>query len=109
MSEVTEPTIRIRARMRLLSTAEGGRAGPIRDGYRPNHNFAGPDETTTYIGQVDLGAEAWMHPGETRDVSILFLTVEGLQDILHPGRVWRIQEGRRLVGLGEVLDTNSAA
>jgi hypothetical protein len=38
--------VRVRASIRFLATAEGGRASPLAGGgsYRPNHNFFGPDE-----------------------------------------------------------------
>ncbi|MNT80395.1 hypothetical protein D3C72_2198460 [compost metagenome] len=45
-----------------------------------------------------------MHPGETRNLEVLFLNGPGLTDLLHVGRRWRIQEGEKLVANAEVLE-----
>lgn len=97
------PPIRVRARVTLVSTAEGGRARPITARYRPNHNFGAADGREFYIGQLEIDEGDWIHPGETRDLTIIFLHGTGLVDLLHPERRWRLQEGGHLVAMAEVL------
>jgi elongation factor Tu len=98
-----EKPIRILARISLLRSQDGGRNGPFTSKYRPNHNFGGPTDRVFYIGQVEVPEGTWVHPGETRELVITFLNVRGVSDLLQVGRVWRIQEGPRLVGTAEVL------
>ena len=106
-TDVLEPAgkepIRVLARISVLSTEHGGRQGPFTKSYRPNHNFGGPDDRVFYIGQVEVPEGTWVHPGETRDLTITFLNVRGLSDLLRVGRKWRIQEGGKLVASAEVL------
>ena len=97
--------VRVRARIHLLATEAGGRATPLAGGtsYRPNHNFFGPDSRAMSIGFIDL-PERTIAPGDTFEAEIRFLMWEGIIDKVSPGRTWRIQEGAKLVGTGEVLD-----
>jgi elongation factor Tu len=91
------------ARIRLLSPAEGGKTRPVSGRWLPNHNFSGPDGSETVIGIVDLTGHDEVRPGESVDAQVQFLGQPGLREMLRPGREWRIQEGRRLVGVGTVL------
>src|SRR5258708_2500420 len=95
--------ILVRANIRLLPTAESGRAKPIRGSYRPNHNFFGPDRNMT-IGVIDLPEGRELHPGESIDLPIMFWNWPGLRDQIYPGREWRIQEGGKLVGIGTIIE-----
>lgn len=95
--------VRVMARLRVLTAEEGGRSTPFTGAYRPNHNFGAPENRRFYIGQVEVPAGEWIHPGETRDLVITFLNVVGLAGQLTPGREWRIQEGPRLVARAELL------
>ncbi len=95
--------IRARAMIRLLATSEGGRTSPIRGSYRPNHNFFGPADRAMMVGFIDLPEDSKLRPGESMEASIAFWQAPGLDDLLYPGRQWRIQEGLRLVGIGTVL------
>ncbi len=94
----------VRANIRLLSTAEGGRAAPIRGRYRPNHNFFAPDNRNMTVGFVDLPGGSELSPGESIDISIRFLDWPGLEGQIYPGREWRVQEGAKLVGIGTVIE-----
>ena len=96
--------ISVRANIRQLSAADGGRTAPIKGSYRPNHNFFGPHDRTMTVGFIDLPDGAELHPGESIEIPIAFWKWPGLEDVLHPGREWRIQEGPRLVGFGTVLE-----
>jgi translation elongation factor EF-Tu-like GTPase len=106
-TDVLEPAgdkpIRIRARISVLRTEDGGRNGPFTAFYRPNHNFGGPSDRIYYVGQVEVPQGSWVSPGETRELVVTFLNVRGLSDLLQIGRTWRIQEGPKHVATGEVL------
>jgi translation elongation factor EF-Tu-like GTPase len=106
-TDVFEPAgnepIRALARISVLRTEDGGRQGPFTASYRPNHNFGGPSERVFYVGQVEVPACTWVHPGETRELVVTFLNVRGLSELLRVGRTWRIQEGQRHVATAELL------
>ena len=99
--------IHVRANIRLLAAAEGGRTVPIRGCYRPNHNFFGPDNRNMAVGSVDLPSGAELGPGESVELPITFLNFPGLEGQIYAGRDWRIQEGAKLVGIGTVLEVLS--
>jgi elongation factor Tu len=64
--------ILVKANVRLLSTAEGGRTMPIRGSYRPNHNFFGPQDRNMTMGVIDLPSGSELHPGESIELPITF-------------------------------------
>ncbi len=99
--------IHVRARIRLLATAESGRTAPIRGSYRPNHNFFGADDANMTVGFIDLPSGAELYPGESIELRITFWNWAGLEGQIYPGREWRIQEGAKLVGIGTVLEVLS--
>jgi elongation factor Tu len=96
--------ILVRANIRLLPAAESGRTTPVRASYRPNHNFFGPENRTMTVGFIDLPEGRELHPGESIEVPITFWKWPGLEELIYPGREWRIQEGQRLVGFGTVIE-----
>ena len=95
--------VRAIARLHVLTAEEGGRRGPFCGGYRPNHNFGGPENRNFFIGQIEVPEGEWVHPGETRELTITFLNVAELAEHLSVGTRWRIQEGERLVASAELL------
>jgi translation elongation factor EF-Tu-like GTPase len=107
-SNSAEP-IRVLARISVVRTEDGGKSVPFTSKYRPNHNFGTPDERLFYIGQVEVPEGTWVHPGDTRDLVVTFIDGKGLKDFLKAGRVWRIQEGPKLVATAQVLSILSAA
>jgi len=95
---------RVRARISLLPAHESGRTAPVRGSYRPNHNFETPDNRGMDIGFIEFAEGELLHPGESIEREVTFLSRPGLKDALVPGLKWRIQEGPRLVGIGTVLE-----
>jgi translation elongation factor EF-Tu-like GTPase len=91
------------ARVSVLSTEDGGKAGPFGEKYRPNHNFGDAGSRDFYIGQIEVPAGVWVYPGQTKEFQITFLSAPGLSQHLFIGNRWRIQEGAKLVAMGEVL------
>ncbi len=102
-NSLQDKVVHVRASVRLLTTADGGRSGPIKGSYRPNHNFFGPDDTNMAIGFVDVPNAAELKPGESAELQIAFWSWPELEGQIYPGRQWRIQEGGKLVGIGTVL------
>ncbi len=96
--------ITVKANIRLLATGEGGRASSIKGGYRPNHNFFGPEDRDMTMGFIDLPDGTELRPGDNIDLQITFWNWPGLEGQIYQGREWRIQEGAKLVGIGIVLD-----
>lgn len=101
-----DPPIDVVADVRFLSSADGGKTCPARAQYRPNHNFGSPDDRAFYIGQIELLPGDEIALGESRRVSIHFLSGAGLKELLTPGREWRIQEGTKLVAFARVLEVS---
>jgi translation elongation factor EF-Tu-like GTPase len=101
------PPFRVRAVASMLRSEDGGRQTGIRSGYRPNHNFGPTDGRTFYIGQIDFAVPVTIEPGQSAEVVVTFVTGPGLWEDLQPGRQWRIQEGPKLVAVGEVQEVLS--
>lgn len=78
-----QPPILGRATLRLLRTEEGGRKSGIRSGYRPNHNFGGPEYRGFYVGQIEYESGDTIELGETREVMVRFIPGPNLKAQLH--------------------------
>lgn len=91
------PHLRFRARVRVLTAAEGGRSRPFFHGYRPQFHF----RTTDVVGGIDLGGEGRMAmPGDSVE-----MTVElGKPVAMSAGLGFAVREGGRTVGAGTVTD-----
>jgi elongation factor Tu len=88
------PYTRFRARVRVLTGAEGGRHRPFFTHYRPQFHF----RTTDVAGAIDLGADGMALPGDTVE-----MTVElGVPVAMAEGLGFAIREGGRTVGAGTV-------
>jgi hypothetical protein len=77
---------------------------PIRGSYRPNHNFFDPDNRIMTIGFIELPDRVELHPGESIETKIKFLSWPGLERQIYPGREWRIQEGPKLAAVGTIIE-----
>jgi len=99
----------VRANIRLLTAADGGRTTSVRGSYRPNHNFFEPNNRDMTVGIIDLPEGAELHPGESINLPIMFWNWPGLKDQIYPGREWRIQEGTKLVGIGIIIEVLPAS
>jgi translation elongation factor EF-Tu-like GTPase len=58
------------ARIKLLSTEEGGRTEPLVGSFRPNHSF---QPGSFAIGEVEQGNGAALAPGDSADLVVRFL------------------------------------
>lgn len=104
---MSSPGIRIKARIFLLPTADSGKTVPIRGSYRPNHNFGTAENREMDIGFLEFGQGEVLRPGESTELEMTLWPRPGLEDVVQPGREWRIQEGHQLVGVGKVLEVLS--
>lgn len=95
--------IAVLAEVSFVPASEGGKSHPIRGRYRPNHNFGSAENRLTYVGQLEFAPDVVVWPGDTRRVTIRFLSGSGLDALLSVGREWRIQEGPRLVARARVV------
>ena len=97
--------VRVKARIRFLSTEEGGRRSPLQGGgsYRPNHNFFGPDAREMCMGFIELADGEQVAPGDTIQKDLTLTIFPAVQPDIIEGRNWRIQEGGQLVAVGTIL------
>jgi translation elongation factor EF-Tu-like GTPase len=101
----------VRVRVRLLTTAEGGRHGPIADGYRASWdigNQTDAGEWTSNDAPLLLEDRESLAPGETATGRIHPIAPE-LWTNVSPGLEITMHEGRRIVGRGEVLEVVGSA
>jgi translation elongation factor EF-Tu-like GTPase len=96
--------IKVRATITFVPTEKGGRTGPAKSGYRPNHNFGAPTDTLMQIGKVEFEGRQEVFPGETATALVTFLGNPDLAAQVHIGREWRLQEGLRLVANAKVTE-----
>jgi translation elongation factor TU len=91
------PHGRFRARVRVLTAAEGGRSRPFFHGYRPQFHF----RTTDVVGGVDLGGDGNMAlPGDAVEMAVDL----GKPVAMAEGLGFAIREGGRTVGAGTVVE-----
>jgi elongation factor Tu len=88
------PHQRFRARVYLLSAAEGGRHTGFGTNYRPQFHV----RTTDVVGTVELDDDAVALPGDTLELTVRL----GAAVAMHEGLGFAIREGGRTVGAGTV-------
>lgn len=96
--------LRVRAEIRMLAPDKGGRTSPALAGYRPNHNFFPALDGPMSVGQVDVIDGAELVPSRATEAIILFSWIDTPDGEITVGREWRIQEGARVVGVGQPLE-----
>jgi translation elongation factor EF-Tu-like GTPase len=98
----------VKARLRLISIEEGGRQYPIISGFRPTHVFEYEENVRlkTAIGEIQFDDFELMYPGEEKKVRVVFLRQPHNEQYLTVGRIWRIQEAGKLIGIGEILEVD---
>jgi elongation factor Tu len=90
-----QPHRRCRAELYLLTAKEGGRAKPVRGGYRPQLFLGATDVTAT------LGAETEVAPGGRAEVELVLDRPVALE----PGVRFALREGGKTIGAGVVTAT----
>ncbi|HET9449632.1 MAG TPA: hypothetical protein VFO83_02055 [Aggregicoccus sp.] len=100
------PRLLILARLRLLTTEEGGRKGPIASDYRPDWNIGNRHEGRLELngGRVFLEDREWLHPGEESVVRVEPLVSDRWMHVT-PGMQMAMHEGSHICGVATVLET----
>ena len=93
-----------KAKIYLKSHVDGGREIGIPTGYRPNHVFEKINDkpVRTFIGDINFDDKEFL-PGETKVVTVRFLSIPQIEKYMHVGQRWFINEGGRTIGEGEIL------
>lgn len=93
------------AHIQLLSTEDGGRDRPALLGYRPIVWFE------LLIPGISSTSGSWqkmdrleIFPGETSEIEIALLAKDFYKNQLFPGLKFRLTEGAKLIGTGEILE-----
>ena len=96
----------IEAKIKFITTAQGGRKSSAISGYRPNHDFGLDgmlnDATHEYIDTKMVA------PGQTVMANMWFLAAQYQVGRLHPGFRFTVQEGSRIVGHGVITQVFNA-
>ena len=97
----------VRVRFRLLKTEEGGRQGPIADGYRACWDIGNrTDSGERMFNDAPMlfeGSDEWIPPGEG-GLARIHPLVPAYWVNVSPGLEVAMYEGSRIVGGGEVLE-----
>jgi hypothetical protein len=96
----------VTARIHFRTAEAGGRIGPVKTGYRPNHVFEAQQDVRrlqTYIGEIRFADVPLIYPGETHLVTVAFLQHPVIEKYIQVGRKWWIYEVPKLIAEGEIL------
>jgi translation elongation factor EF-Tu-like GTPase len=91
--------LRVRAAISLVSTAQGGRAGPIASGYRPSLRFGDRYADAA----IELLHQSTLFPGEECEAQLVLVHPEHVSEFLKVDQMFDLTEGRRKVGTGTIL------
>jgi hypothetical protein len=97
--------IYVKARLKMKTTAEGGRKTGFISGYSPNHVFEHHEGQMlrTYIGDIVFEGQDAIMPGEEKIVTVRFLMTPTIGKYLSVGRNWRVQEAATVLGEAEII------
>ena len=97
--------IRVKAKLKMKTTAEGGRKTGFISGYRPNHVFEriNGQMLQTYVGDIVFEGQHTIEPGEEKIVTVRFLASMPIEKYINVGRKWWVQEGGRVLGEAEII------
>ena len=90
----------IKAKIKLLTSAEGGRTTPAKNGYRPQFYYDGEH----WDAAIELLDRQEIYPGESSEVYFQFATPKNHVDRLQAGKQFELKEGSRTIAVGEVLE-----
>ncbi|WP_158655214.1 hypothetical protein [Flavivirga eckloniae] len=102
----TPDLILVKAKLKMRSTAEGGRQTGFTSGLRPNHVFEYENKRIkgTWIGDIQFEGQELIMPGEERIVTVRFLFHTPIEQYLTIGRKWWLHEGARCTGEVEIIE-----
>lgn len=91
------------AKIRMLTTEQGGRQVSIYSGYRPHFCFKERVNEGMFDGTISFEKE-YIHPGEQATVNVHMHHPEYVSELLKPGQKFTINEGARVVATGEIIE-----
>lgn len=103
----TPPFYKVKSKLHLLSSQEGGRKTHIENGYRPDHVFEYEESGIVkyaFIGDIQLNGQKKLEPGDSTIATIRFLTHQPIEQHLEIGKKWWIHEGPVKIGNAEIID-----
>ena|SRR5690554_2577428 len=90
----------IKAKITLLTSAEGGRTTPAKNGYRPQFYY----EQEHWDAAIELIDKEEIFPGESGEAYFQFATPKIHAHRLQAGKQFELKEGPKIVAVGEVLE-----
>lgn len=96
----------LKAALTLLATEDGGKKGPVFEGYRPDWVFDGFDLGYCH-GQLLKIESKTFHPGDTQLVEIIVVRrdrPEVLKQFIATGQEFSAMEGPRQVARGRIVE-----
>ena len=99
--------IRVKAKIRLSTTEEGGRKNGIISGYRPNHVFEYKENgemVEAFMGDIGFDKQEMLELGKEHEVLVRFPLVQRIERFMDKERKWRIHEGPRKVGDAKIIE-----
>jgi hypothetical protein len=98
--------IRLKAKLKLKTTEEGGRSRGFISGYRPQHIFEihTDQPILTFIGDIVFDDQPTIEPGEEKIVTVRFLFEQPIDQYLHIGRKWWMREGGNIIAEAEIIE-----
>lgn len=102
----TPERILVKAKIKMKSTAEGGRQNGFTSGLRPNHVFEYEDRKpkNMWMGDIQFEGQELIMPGEEKMVIVRFVFHTPIEQYLHLGRKWSLHEGARHTGEAEIVE-----
>ncbi len=91
------------AKLKFVSTEEGGRRTPVHSGYRPHIEFESYPEYLTSGQQTYINKEI-VFPGDEVKADIGIMGTEYFAGRLYTGMKFKFCEGARTIGYGEIID-----
>jgi translation elongation factor EF-Tu-like GTPase len=104
MSRSAPQSIEIVVQLQMLTSAEGGRTGPVKAVgryYRPQLSLEGGSASTSFLVEAVDGSEE-LRPGQSATVRGWLLVPQVLGNI-EPGLGFTLREGPRVVARGNIL------
>ena len=90
-----------RAVLYVLTSEQGGRKTPFRNGYRPQFYIDAVEVCTSFLIQKIIGMEE-VPPGATVTVEAILLAFVDFKDRFRPGLRFLLREGNRTIAEGLV-------
>ncbi|MCH2045935.1 MAG: hypothetical protein MK212_17595 [Saprospiraceae bacterium] len=99
--------IKVSAKIRLYTAAEGGRTEGVQRGYRPKHVFEYEKHGKPlgqFVGDIQFEESQLLELDKEYVVKVRFPINQIIEQFMEKGRKWWLYENSRKVGEGEILE-----